>query len=230
MTLTGVGGVGKTRLALQVAAEVLPRFADGAWLCELAAVRDPAGVVDAVAGVFQVTARPGMSLEESLVAYLGDQELLIVLDNCEHLLGPVAALVRAIEGACARVRVLATSREGLGVRGEQIIGGAVAGGARQHGRSRSSECVRGGAPLRGPGPGREGQFRGRCRQRRRGRAGVSTARWRAVGDRAGGGAHHHDEPGRAGASAGPTVPAAHRRRPRRDRTSPDVAGHDRLVL
>ena len=57
VTLTGVGGVGKTRLALQVAAEVLPRFGDGAWLCELAAVRDPAGVVDAVANVFQVTAR-----------------------------------------------------------------------------------------------------------------------------------------------------------------------------
>ncbi len=121
VTLTGVGGVGKTRLALQVAAEVLDRFADGAWLCELAAVRDSAGAVDAVAAVFQVSARPGMTLEESLVAYLRDQELLIVLDNCEHLLGPVAALVRAIEGACARVRVLATSREGLGVRGEQLI-------------------------------------------------------------------------------------------------------------
>jgi len=121
VTLTGVGGVGKTRLALQVAAEVLPRFRDGAWLCELAVVRDPAGVVDAVAGVFQVTARPGLSLEESLVAYLGEQELLLVLDNCEHVLRPVAALVRAIEGASPRVRVLATSREGLSVRGEQII-------------------------------------------------------------------------------------------------------------
>jgi predicted ATPase/class 3 adenylate cyclase len=121
VTLTGVGGVGKTRLALQVAAEVLPRFRDGAWLCELAAVRDPAGVVDAVANVFQVTARPGLGLDESLVAYLGDQELLMMLDNCEHVLRPVAALVRAIEAACPRVRVLATSREGLGVRGEQNL-------------------------------------------------------------------------------------------------------------
>ena len=121
VTLTGVGGVGKTRLSLQVAAEVLPRFRDGAWFCELAPVRDPAGVVDAVASVFQVTARPGMTLEDSLVAYLGQQELLIVLDNCEHVLRPVAALVRAIEAACPRVRVLATSREGLSVRGEQII-------------------------------------------------------------------------------------------------------------
>ncbi|HEX5587923.1 MAG TPA: hypothetical protein VFZ17_11495, partial [Acidimicrobiia bacterium] len=121
VTLTGVGGVGKTRLALQVAAEALPAFADGSWLCELASVRDPTGVVDAAAGVFRVTARPGLGLEESLVAYLGDQELLIVLDNCEHVLRPVAALVTAIEVACPNVRVLATSREGLSVRGEQIF-------------------------------------------------------------------------------------------------------------
>ena len=120
VTLTGVGGVGKTQLSLQVAAEVLPHFRDGAWFCELAAVRDPTGVVDAVANAFQVTARPSMTLQDSLITYLGEQELLIVLDNCEHVLRPVAALVRAIEGACARVRVLATSREGLSVRGEQI--------------------------------------------------------------------------------------------------------------
>ena len=121
VTLTGVGGVGKTRLALQVAADVLPRYQDGAWLCELQMVRDPSAVVDAVASVFRVTARPGMSLEESLVVYLRDQEVLIVLDNCEHLLRPVAGLVSRIEAACSGVRVLATSREGLNLRGEQIL-------------------------------------------------------------------------------------------------------------
>jgi predicted ATPase/class 3 adenylate cyclase len=121
VTLTGVGGVGKTRLALQVAGDVLPRFRDGAWLCELAPVRDPSGVVDAVASVFHVTARPGLSLEESLVAYLRDQELLVVLDNCEHLLRGAARVVAAIQGACAGVRVLATSREGLSIPGEQIL-------------------------------------------------------------------------------------------------------------
>jgi len=121
VTLTGVGGVGKTRLALQVAAEVLPRFQDGAWLCELASVRDPDRVADEMAGVFQVSARPGMSLEESLLAFLSDQRLLLVLDNCEHLLRPVAGLVTRIEGACPGVKVLATSREGLNVRGEQIL-------------------------------------------------------------------------------------------------------------
>jgi predicted ATPase/class 3 adenylate cyclase len=122
VTLTGVGGVGKTRLALQVAAEVLPQFRDGAWLCELQMVRDPAGVVDAVAAVFRVSARPGQSLEESLVTYLQDQKLLIMLDNCEHLLRPVAGLVAAIEKGCPDVKVLATSREGLNLRGEQILG------------------------------------------------------------------------------------------------------------
>ncbi len=121
VTLTGVGGVGKTRLALQVAAEELPRYRDGAWLCELQMVRDPAGVVDAVAGVFRVTARVGSALEEALVGYLRDQELLLVLDNCEHLLRPVADLVAKIEESCPRVRVLATSREGLNLRGEQIL-------------------------------------------------------------------------------------------------------------
>ena len=121
VTLTGVGGVGKTRLALQVAAEVLPRFRDGAWLCELQMVRDPAAVVDAVAAVFRVTARPGLDLQDSLTAYLRDQELLIVLDNCEHLLRPVAGLVAKIEASCSGVRVLATSREGLNLRGEQIL-------------------------------------------------------------------------------------------------------------
>ena len=121
VTLTGVGGVGKTRLALQVAAELLLRFPDGAWMCELATVRDPDAVVDAVAGVFQVTARSGMNLRDSLVAYLRDQEALLLLDNCEHLLRPVAALVTAIEAACPRVRVLATSREGLNIEGEQIL-------------------------------------------------------------------------------------------------------------
>jgi predicted ATPase/class 3 adenylate cyclase len=121
VTLTGVGGVGKTRLALQVAAELVPRFRDGAWLCELQMVRDPAAVADAVAAVFRVSARAGATLEESLIAYLRDQQLLIVLDNCEHLLRPVASLVAGIVAACSGVRVLATSREGLNLRSEQIL-------------------------------------------------------------------------------------------------------------
>ena len=121
VTVTGVGGVGKTRLALQVAADVLPRYRDGAWLVELAPVRDPDGVVGAVAAAFRLTNRGGQSLEESLLEMLANKQLLLVLDNCEHLVGAVARLVTRIERECPGVVVLATSREGLAVDGEQLI-------------------------------------------------------------------------------------------------------------
>jgi class 3 adenylate cyclase len=97
MTLTGPGGVGKTRLALQAAAQVAPRFADGVWLCELAPVRDPAGVDDAVAAVFSLTTRAGQSTREALVEFLRAKELLLVLDNCEHLLAAAAAVTGALQ-------------------------------------------------------------------------------------------------------------------------------------
>ncbi len=116
-----MGGVGKTRLALQVAGEVLPRFREGAWLCELAAVRDPDGVVAAVAAVFGVTARAGRSLQESLIEFLGTKQLLLVVDNCEHLLEAVGDLLESIERSCAGVVVLATSREGLALDGERVV-------------------------------------------------------------------------------------------------------------
>jgi predicted ATPase/class 3 adenylate cyclase len=121
LTLTGVGGVGKTRLALQVAAEVLPRFREGAWLVELAPVRDLDEVVGAVAAVFGVTARSGQSLTASLVEFLGTKQLLLLLDNCEHVLEAVADLVDLVERSCAGVVVLATSREGLALDGERVM-------------------------------------------------------------------------------------------------------------
>jgi len=121
VTLTGVGGVGKTRLALQVAGQMVPRFADGAWLCELAQVRDAAGVDDAVAAVFSVTARAGQSTREALVDFLRSKELLLVLDNCEHQLAGAAALAVVLERSCPRLVILATSREGLGIEGERLI-------------------------------------------------------------------------------------------------------------
>jgi predicted ATPase/class 3 adenylate cyclase len=121
VTLTGVGGVGKTRLAMQVAAEVLPRFREGAWLCELGAIRDPAGVVGGLAAVFGVTARANQSLEDSLVEFLRTKQLLLVVGNCEHLLESVADLLDLLERSCAAVVVLATSREGLSLEGEQVV-------------------------------------------------------------------------------------------------------------
>jgi predicted ATPase/class 3 adenylate cyclase len=121
VTLTGPGGVGKTRLALQAAAQVAPRFADGAWLCELAPIRDQAGVDDAVAAVFSVTARAGQSTRETLVEFLRSRQLLLVLDNCEHLLERAAALAGNLARSCERLVILANSREALRIEGERLI-------------------------------------------------------------------------------------------------------------
>jgi predicted ATPase len=121
VTLTGVGGVGKTRLALQVAAEVLPRFSDGAWLCELAPLRDPTGVANSIAALFDVVPRGGQTVEQALEEFLRGKELLLVLDNCEHLLQATAVLVELLERSCPRLVVLATSREGLGIEGERML-------------------------------------------------------------------------------------------------------------
>jgi len=121
VTLTGVGGVGKTRLALQAAAEVLPRFSDGAWLVELAPVRDPAAVPAAMGAVFDVVRRGGQTLVEALVEFLRSKQLLVVMDNCEHVLEPAAELVETLERACPQMTVLATSREGLGIDGERML-------------------------------------------------------------------------------------------------------------
>jgi predicted ATPase/class 3 adenylate cyclase len=121
VTLIGVGGVGKTRLAIQTGAELLPRYGDGVWLCELGPLSDPGQVPDVVATALGVQQRPGQSIAESLVTTLRAKDMLIVLDNCEHLLDMAAQLVAAIVGSCPGVRVLATGREGLGVRGERMM-------------------------------------------------------------------------------------------------------------
>jgi len=121
VTLTGPGGVGKTRLALQAAAQLAPRFADGAWLCELAPVRDAGGVDDAVAAVFSVTARAGQGTRDALVEFLRAKQLLLVLDNCEHLLDGAAALAENLAQSCERLVVLATSREALGIEAERLV-------------------------------------------------------------------------------------------------------------
>jgi non-specific serine/threonine protein kinase len=119
LTLTGVGGVGKTRLALQLAADVLDRFPDGAWLAELASIRDPTLVPSAVATALDISERPGRPWIDTLCDAIGSRVLLVVLDNCEHLLDASARLVDALLDACPALRVVATSREALGIEGEQ---------------------------------------------------------------------------------------------------------------
>ena len=121
VTLTGVGGVGKTRLALEVAAEVVVDFPDGAWLCEFAPVTDAGAVWETLAASLRVQSSPVRSLEESVLEYLAPKRALLVLDNCEHLLDAIARQVDAIAHRCPRVAVLATSREGLALAGERIV-------------------------------------------------------------------------------------------------------------
>jgi predicted ATPase len=120
VTLTGVGGVGKTRLALEVGAHLADEFPDGVWVFELATVADPAAVPDAVASVLGITQQPGKSVSESVAAALEGRTRLLVFDNCEHILDAATDLVEAILGQSATVTILATSREGLRVADEQL--------------------------------------------------------------------------------------------------------------
>jgi predicted ATPase len=120
VTLTGVGGVGKTRLALEVGAQLSDEFPDGVWIFELAAVADPAAVPDAVAAVLGITQQPGKSVTESVAAALEGRARLLLFDNCEHVLDASAELIEAILVASQTVRILATSREGLSVSDEQV--------------------------------------------------------------------------------------------------------------
>jgi len=120
LTLTGSGGCGKSRLSLQVAADALERFPDGVWLVELASLADPELVPQTVATVLGLKEAPGTSISQTLSGYLKDKRLLMVLDNCEHLLDGSAQLVDTLVRQCPGVQILASSREALGIGGEQV--------------------------------------------------------------------------------------------------------------
>jgi predicted ATPase/class 3 adenylate cyclase len=120
VTLTGAGGCGKTRLSLQVAAELLDGTGDGVWLAELAAVTDEEAVAPVIAAALGLSAQPGHAVMDTLLDTLVPQDVLIVVDNCEHLIGACAKIADAILRRCPRVHLLATSREPLGIGGEII--------------------------------------------------------------------------------------------------------------
>ena len=120
VTLTGVGGVGKTRLAMELAARSANDFPDGVWIVELASVGDPAAVPDAVAAVLGIIQQPRMSLTDSIAAALEGRSRLLVLDNCEHVLDAAADLIEAILSRSSTVKVLTTSREGLRLADERL--------------------------------------------------------------------------------------------------------------
>jgi predicted ATPase/DNA-binding SARP family transcriptional activator/DNA-binding CsgD family transcriptional regulator len=120
LTLTGPGGSGKTRLALEVARDLVGAYPDGVWLVELAPITDGGLVAQEVARALGVQERPDQPLTDALVDALSDKELLLVVDNCEHLVEATALLVDALLDSCPRLRVLATSRVSLGVGGEVL--------------------------------------------------------------------------------------------------------------
>jgi predicted ATPase/DNA-binding SARP family transcriptional activator len=120
VTLTGVGGVGKTRLALEAVAQAGEHFADGVTLCEFAPLDDGAAVGHTVAAALRLQQRHGLGIEETVIDYLRTRNQLLVLDNCEHVLDAAARLIDMIVANCPAVVVLATSREAIGVAGEHI--------------------------------------------------------------------------------------------------------------
>jgi predicted ATPase/DNA-binding CsgD family transcriptional regulator len=141
VTVTGPGGSGKTRLAGQVARRVAGRFADGAWLVELALVQAPAQVAAAVAAALGIREQPGLPAEQVLAQVLARQQVLLVIDNCEHVIGAVARLCAGLLAACDDVRVLATSREPLAVAGEARYRLAPLSLPGEHGDAGGSEAV-----------------------------------------------------------------------------------------
>jgi predicted ATPase/class 3 adenylate cyclase/DNA-binding NarL/FixJ family response regulator len=118
VTLTGAGGVGKTRLAVQIAAQVAGEFGDGVWYVDLAPITDPEIVPIAVARALGLPDQPGRSTMDTITRYVADRQMLVVLDNCEHLLDASAELILALVGAAGGLTLLATSREPIGVAGE----------------------------------------------------------------------------------------------------------------
>lgn len=120
VTLIGVGGVGKTRLAIEVGAELAGEFDEGVWIADLAAVGDPGAVPAALATLLGITPQREVSLIDSVADTVAGQRMLLIFDNCEHLLGSVAAAVEAILQRSGQTKVLATSREAIGVPGEAV--------------------------------------------------------------------------------------------------------------
>ena len=115
LTLTGVGGCGKTRLALEVARAIVPKYPDGVWLIELGPLSDPALVAQQVGAVLTVRESPDQPLTTALIRALAGRRVLLVLDNCEHLLQACAVLLDTLLRGCPELHVLATSREPVGI-------------------------------------------------------------------------------------------------------------------
>ncbi len=118
LTLTGTGGTGKTRLSLQVGAELLEQFHDGIWLVEFATISDPAVVIETVAAAVDLRQEAERPLAATLTSFFRNKQLLLILDNCEHVVAACARLAESLLRSCPQLRILASSREPLGIAGE----------------------------------------------------------------------------------------------------------------
>ena len=121
VTLTGPGGVGKTRLVIRAAAGLTKAFPDGVWLVELGELDDPDLLTQTVADALGLREQAGVTTQETLGDYLADRTLLLILDNCEHMVSDAARLANTLRRTCPQLRILATSREALGIEGESTI-------------------------------------------------------------------------------------------------------------
>jgi predicted ATPase len=121
VTLTGIGGVGKTRLATRAGAEARPDFPEGVWLVELGELRDESSVIDVVAAALGLRDDSARSLHERIIEFFDERRVLLVLDNCEHVVDAAAKLAESLLRGCADLRIFATSREALGIGGEAVL-------------------------------------------------------------------------------------------------------------
>jgi predicted ATPase/class 3 adenylate cyclase len=119
LTLTGTGGTGKTRLSMQVAADLLDQFPDGVWLIELATIAEADQVAPAIADPLRVREEPGQPMLLTLTNFLRNKKLMLILDNCEHLIAECARIAETLLRACPGLQILASSREPLGIAGER---------------------------------------------------------------------------------------------------------------
>ncbi|HXD12476.1 MAG TPA: adenylate/guanylate cyclase domain-containing protein, partial [Anaerolineales bacterium] len=120
LTFNGSGGVGKTRLSLQLAAEQLAEFKDGVWFVELAPIADPTQVIPTIASVFNLREAQGVPLIDTVTDYLRGKQLLLILDNCEHLIETCAQIGDHLLQNCRNLKIIASSREALGIQGETV--------------------------------------------------------------------------------------------------------------
>ncbi len=230
VSLVGPGGVGKTRLAIRIGTDLRRGFRDGAWLVELAEVRDPALVGNATLAALDLRDQAATEPRALLLSYLRDKELLLVVDNCEHLLEAAALLVTDVLEAAPGVRVIATSREPLSVPGEHVLPDPAARAASSPGRRvpRSAPPERVGRALHRAGFGGIGQLRADRLQPGGGRGPVPPARRSAARDRARGGQDAGPLRGADPRSPGRPVRPAHRGKSRGAAASPDAANHHRM--